>query len=487
MNTIQIKTGTTPEKVQDLLTGSKARELILDASSGFVWVKDPNGNKLRIAGPRATASFWFKGIVQKALTAYPGSICDVGDVLFLQAASTIDETEIPAGSLIVKVADTADGVGSWYAIDKVTQTSLKVSSSLFEATTLIDALEEIAARTADPDGVNIVSANGKLSLKEEITVGNVFATGGSTGVRREACTKLGTVDQNRTTFLLFKKNLQDVSTYLCGEIFQSGTGGISHTDLSLSAIGSKNFSSVSSSANGRVRLVTCSYAGFIWYGLKFPADQESTLYFSGWKAIGSEMAPPKSGEYSDADLTNVSILTEDDNSDGFSITDSLVKKSVEIGDSFYLGLSVTNSPADFLGPRPGSMYFDSDLKMPMVYLDDGWESVARTQLTFGASAVDGQYLSFNGASSNATGALLPHAAVIKSISVLVGKGELTKAFEIRKNGDETALASFSLVDGKYSADASIKVSKLDFLQVFASPIGNKANDVVAVLELAYTK
>jgi hypothetical protein len=238
-----------------------------------------------------------------------------------------------------------------------------------------------------------------------------------------------------------------------------------------------------------VKLVTCSYAGFIWYGLRFPSGQSSTLYFSGWKSILPDMAPPASGSYSDSEISNVSVLTEDDNSDGFSIIDSTVKKAVEIGDLFCFKLPVTADPSQFTGPGIGTLYFDSDLKMPMVYQpgEDRWETISRVQVTLGASSVDGQYLTINGAQSSAVGSLVPHNAVIRSISVMAGGGALTKAFELRKNGSELPLMSFSLVDGKYSADVSINVSKLDFLQVFASPIGNKATNVVAVLELAYTK
>lgn len=484
MNKILLKTGHTSQKTRELLDGASPRELVFDASSGFIWIKDSGGNRLRVAGPRATSSFCFKGIVQEALTAYPGAICDVGDALFLQAASTIDGDEIPAGSLIIKVADTADGIGSWYTIDKVSQTTLKVSSALFEATNLIDALEEICAKVLEPDGVNLVEKDGKVCLSKDVSVSTLTVTGDETGPKMETCSRLGTVTPDSSILLLFKKNLQDSRTHLSGEVFEYGQSGMSHTRLSLSSIGAKNFSSVSSSPNGRTRLVTCTYAGFVWFALRFPANQSSAVYFSGWRNVPEDMAPPVG--YSDADISNVEVLTADAG-EGMAIFDSALKRGVEIDDMFYLKVPVSAGPSGFIGPITGSTYFDSEIGMPMFFQGNRWESSV-IQASFGAESADGQYLAMNGIQSGSVGHVVPRAAVIKSISVVSGGGKSTKAFEIRKNGDPTSLYSFSLVNGAFSKTGlSIPVGSLDFVQVFASAVGNKVNNVIAVLELAYTK
>ena len=484
MNKIQLKTGQTSEKTQDLLGSSVPRELIFDASSGFIWIKDPAGNRLRVAGPRATASFWFKGIVTEAITTYPGSICDVGDALFLQVTSTVDGVEIPAGSLIVKVADTEDGIGSWYNFDKVTQSSLKISSSLISATNLIDALEEIRVKILDLDGVNIIEKDDKICLSKDVSVWTMSATGDETGQRRESCARIGSVTPEKRVVLLFKKNISDVRAYFNGEVFEYGASGMSHTRLSVSSIGSKSFSSVSSSPNGRVRLITCTHAGSVWLALRFPPSQSSAVYFSGWRNVPEDMAPPAS--YLDADVTGIETMTID-SGEGFTVFDGETKRGMEIDDSFYVKVPVSADPLGFKGPPIGSVYYDSELGMHMIFQGTRWESTL-FNAAFGAKSVDGQYLGFQGVQANGIGFPIARNAIVKSISVIANAGDATKGFEIRKNGSQTALYSFYLNNLAFTATGlAIPFSASDIVQVFATNTGNKTTNVVAVLELAYIK
>ena len=490
MNKILLKACDKSSMIDELLDLSSVREPVFDAEKGFLWIKDKQGNKLKIAGPRATQSFYFKGIVSQQISSYPGNICDVGDILFIQVESTIDNNVIPAGSLIVKVADTEDGVGSWYTFEKITQSSLKIESSKLQSKSLITALEELSDKFPEIDNTNLeISTENKLKLKDNVSILNLSATGDSTGPKKEFTTPIGTVSASKTIFLLFKKDLQNTTTHISGDIFEKSDTSFSHSKISLNALGSKSFSSVSSSPLGRTALITCYYNGLIWYGLQFP-PQNSSLYFSGWRNIDVELAPPDQQLYNDLDISNISILNETDNGNGLSITENINKKSVSIGDDFTFNFPVSNSSLDYVGQQNGSSYYDSELSSLMIFdsVRNKWISSNKLVLQFGADSVDGQYLTINGVQSSLSGFLLNKNCTLLSLAIKAGSGELNKDFEIRLDGSSVPIYSFSLVNGVFSSAAlNIDINALSFIQVFASAVGDKSDFVVATLELAYTK
>lgn len=313
-NKILFKTGDTSALISALLDASIVREPVFDAEAGFLWVKDKAGNKLRIAGPRATSSFWFKGIAQAALTEYPSKACEVGDVLFINEKSIIGTVVIEAGSLLVKVADTEDGIGSWYVIDKVSADTLKVSSDHISSDTLNEALDELATKLTTIDETNLeYTAENALKVKDNATFITVTASGDETGQKNNLSELIGSVSNARRVFLLFKKDISDQLSHISGTIFQQGAV-VSTTKLCVNAVGAKDFTSTTSSPLDRVKLVTARYQGNVWYGVQFPPDGDSKLYFSGWKALQSPVATINGllalsdPGYVDADLTEITEI-----------------------------------------------------------------------------------------------------------------------------------------------------------------------------------
>lgn len=313
MNEILFKTGDTSALISTLLDASKNREPVFDAEGGFLWVKDKTGKKLRIAGARATESFWFKGIVQTAITEYPSKACDVGDILFMSVKSVIGQVTIEAGSLLVKVADTDDGIGSWYVIDKVSADTLPVAVDQITATTLTTALEELATKltTIDPANLEYTPEN-VLKVKDNATFITVTATGDEEGQKNNLNELIGSVNNSRRVFLLFKKDISDTLSHISGTVFQQGANVVSTTKLCVSAVGAKDFTSTTTSPLDRVKLVTARFLGNIWYGIQFPADGDSKIYFSGWKNLQSPVARAldtlTDPGYVDSDLSEITEI-----------------------------------------------------------------------------------------------------------------------------------------------------------------------------------
>jgi hypothetical protein len=115
-------------------------------------------------------------------------------------------------------------------------------------------------------------------------------------------------------------------------------------------------------------------------------------------------------------------------------------------------------------------------------------SVNREQLPFACVFADSRYLSIGQVTGSATGYLLNNNAVITAISIIQSGGNPTKSFEIRKNNEPSSLDIVSLVDSQYkNFNKNIDLNAGDYLQVFATSIGDKAQNVVAMVEIAYRK
>lgn len=126
----------------------------------------------------------------------------------------------------------------------------------------------------------------------------------------------------------------------------------------------------------------------------------------------------------------------------------------------------------------------------VVYGYDGtrskWLSVDQPLLHYSTNKADGNYLLAGFTADINSGFTVPRNATIVGLSASVGSGNLTKGFEIRKNGVNTALISFSVSSGVYqSITSDVDLSSGDVLQVYASATGSPASSVMVNLILAW--
>ena len=117
-----------------------------------------------------------------------------------------------------------------------------------------------------------------------------------------------------------------------------------------------------------------------------------------------------------------------------------------------------------------------------------WLSVAENNYSWSDNVVDGRYLSIGQGHSHNLGHIIPQNGTIVKTAIIVGAGNLTKEFEIRKNGVIIALKAFSTVAGKYtSINDNIDVVAGDVIQIYASSYNSPAKRVVASLHLKWRK
>lgn len=139
----------------------------------------------------------------------------------------------------------------------------------------------------------------------------------------------------------------------------------------------------------------------------------------------------------------------------------------------------------------GAAYYDTDIDSIVVYDADRskWISAHKQLLQFGASKADGQYLTINGVQSGLNGFLMPRNAVITAIAVRQAGGLATKGFEIHVDGSAVGGAgTFALSSSVHTNNAAnINVAAGSYIQIFASATGDKAENVIATIEIAYYK
>jgi hypothetical protein len=162
---------------------------------------------------------------------------------------------------------------------------------------------------------------------------------------------------------------------------------------------------------------------------------------------------------------------------------------VDIGDTAILGLpNWTAAPT--ANPAAGDTFYNSADGFTYEY--DGtrskWLTVTRLVLQFGDNRADGRYLAIGGkAQASTTGFRMPRDGTITAVTVQTSGGLATKAFEVRRNNNSTTpLLNFNLSSGVYTnASANADFAAGDYIQVFASSSGQKVNDPVAFVEIAY--
>jgi hypothetical protein len=96
--------------------------------------------------------------------------------------------------------------------------------------------------------------------------------------------------------------------------------------------------------------------------------------------------------------------------------------------------------------------------------------------------------------SGLTGFLMPRNAVITAITIISdgnNNNNKTKAFEVRVNGvlnTAIALVAGAGNKGTYTnANTNANVAAGDYVQLFSSATGSAAQNVIAVVEIAYRK
>lgn len=131
---------------------------------------------------------------------------------------------------------------------------------------------------ANPDNKNIIeNENGDIALKDIPTVdGIVINQNGSDNWRGQRL--LGNITSEMNILLFFPK---DEAQYIGGEILQKGTNVHGHYEISLTNTGSRAFKGATSDAK-KANLISCTYQGKIWYGIRFYSENTSKIFFSGW-------------------------------------------------------------------------------------------------------------------------------------------------------------------------------------------------------------
>lgn len=170
------------------------------------------------------------------------------------------------------------------------------------------------------------------------------------------------------------------------------------------------------------------------------------------------------------------------------------KKGIGISAGVTLDIAASAGSTSYVGPKDGSIYYDTNIGELMAYdaTRAKWISVCKKTFTFGSASVDNHYLYTSSSNINGaiTGYLIPRAAVITAATIKVGGGTIDKHYHIRRNGSSTedlnTMNVTTVAGGKLSlTNLNINLNAGDYIQIFASEDGNYAQNVVAVLDVAY--
>jgi hypothetical protein len=133
----------------------------------------------------------------------------------------------------------------------------------------------------------------------------------------------------------------------------------------------------------------------------------------------------------------------------------------------------------------GAVKYDTTTGLAYTYTGSEWLSVSRTNIQYGAVTTDGQYLTIGGVSSGQTGWLATRNCKIKALAIKIGAGNLTKPFEIRKDGTIVGTAFTPTAGVVSTVTLNLSVTAGEYIQIFSSADGQKSDNVVAAIELAY--
>jgi len=123
-------------------------------------------------------------------------------------------------------------------------------------------------------------------------------------------------------------------------------------------------------------------------------------------------------------------------------------------------------------------------------IDENFLTINRVRIGFGKNGnIDGAYMRVEGVASNNTGHVMIRPAQLTGIAGYYDGGAAKKDFKIRKNGDNTNLASFTMQRQVAFVDESFPVP-LDFdsgdrVQVFVAASGNVIQDPNVWMEIGW--
>lgn len=171
---------------------------------------------------------------------------------------------------------------------------------------------------------HLVQAQKKFTeIEERIEKGGI---GG--GVPKEL---IGETGYNKQVILLMKDpedtDLPTVGV-MGGEILEDGENVQSHYQFSLSATGVR-FLKGASSFSKKAEIVLVSYKFERYFGLRLPSAEAAEVWFSGWKRIPEALLPPDYSTYTDGDLSDFVVLSNESDTGTQTISVDLSNSAIE--------------------------------------------------------------------------------------------------------------------------------------------------------------
>ena len=152
-------------------------------------------------------------------------------------------------------------------------------------------------------------------------------------------------------------------------------------------------------------------------------------------------------------------------------------------------LEIVPSASVPAGTANGQMMFMDNTLYMFDLTRNKWLSAETITLSFtNNGTTTNEYLRFENIRTRMSGLKMPFNGTIMAITAQSSGGDANKGFEIRKNGNTTSLFAFNLISNVYTnTTTNINFNAGDFVNVFATNVGNDVNDPSITLFIKWRK